>query len=152
MKKLVTSFCVLIARVFFWTVIVSIYLSGFIAIPAFFRYLEILDTDYMVDNAGFFVFAYLLFGIFLYYYIEGVRRRKTRDIKVLVVQDLALLKKRFKEFMRGVAALAKGVFIVICWLLAVGAIILMFVLFGWFIASLSATTIIIILLVLILLK
>ena len=67
-------------------------------------------------------------------------------------QDFVVLKEQFKEFIRGIGTLAKAILILVGWLLAIGAIILAFVLFGWFIASLGATTIIIILLVLILLK
>lgn len=115
--------------------IVILYLSGFI--------LPFYLNDFFQDNLyiNLFIVAYpiyLILGVIGYYYINGTKRRNTKNVKIILGQDLVDSKKSFIQFI-----ILAG---------ATGAIILFFILFGWFIASLSATTIIIILLVLILLK
>ena len=111
---------------------ILLYLSGFV-FPFYF--------DWFLKNDSYlslFIVAYPIFGVIGYYYINGAKRRNTKNIKNILGQDLVDSKKVFINFI-----ILAG---------ATGAIILAFVLFGWFIASLSATTIIIILLILILLK
>ena len=99
-----------------------------------------------------FVPAYLLLGLIAVYYVNGIKRQKTKNLIVILKSDFNDFKKGLKEFIQGIGTLAKSLLVLAGWLLFIGAIILAFVLFGWFIASLSATTIIIILLVMILLK
>lgn len=115
--------------------ILILYLSGFI--------LPFYLNDFFQDNLyiNLFIVAYpiyLILGVIGYYYLNGTKRRKTKNIKSILSQDLIDSKKSFIQFI-----ILAG---------ATGAIILSFVLFGWLIASLSATTIIIILLILILIK
>jgi len=110
------------------------------------------NTSINKDYIGYIISLYFFIGFTIFYYANGIIRRKTKNIKIIFNQDFVVLKEKFKEFIQGIGTLAKAILILAGWLLAIGAIILAFILFGWFIASLSATTIIIILLVLIVLK
>ncbi len=134
-------------RVVTISLIVILYLAGLVFIPLYFDGLLQNDT-----YASMFYVPYFLFGAFIFYYLNGIKRKKTKNIKLIVCQDLGDFKNGVKKFIQGIGVLSKGLLILAAWLLAIGAIILVFILFGWLIFSLSATTIIILLLVLILLK
>ena len=116
-------------------------------VPIYFE--EILENENYTNS---FILVYLFLGLVAFYYVNGIKRREIKNIILILSQDFDGFKKGIKEFIQGMGTLAKSLLVLAGWLLAIGAIILVFVLFGWFIASLSATTIIIILLVLILLK
>ena len=136
-----------ILQLFIFLLILMLYFSGFVLIPSYFE-LIIKDELYI----KLFFIGYLLLGAIICYYASGIKRRKTKNILIILGQDLIDFKKCFIEFIKGIGTLAKGLLILTGFLLAIGAIILVFIFFGWLVFSLSATTIIIILLVLILLK
>lgn len=146
-KKKMRDFFITILRVTIYTLVGIGYLSGFVLIPLYFE--GMLENESWTNS---FILAYILFGLLAFYYVNGIKRKKTKRITAILKSDFDDFKKGLKEFIQGIGTLAKGLLILAGWLLAIGAIILAFVLFGWLIASLSATTIVIILLVLILLK
>ncbi len=146
-KKKLRDFFITILHMTIYALVGIGYLSGFVFITLYFD--GILENEIYMSL---FILAYLLLGLLIGYYINGIKRRKTKSIISILKQDFTSFKKSLREFIQGIGTLAKGLLVLAGWLLVIGAIILAFVLFGWFIVSLSATTIIIILLVLILLK
>lgn len=133
-------------RLTLYTIGLTAYLIGFGLID------NLLENTVKIILKDSIILTYYFFGIFILYYLDAISRQNTRSLFNIIRQDLQYLKNGIQRTVKSIRNLFNALFTLIKWLVILGAIILIFILLGWGVASMSATTIIIVLLVLILLK
>ena len=145
-RKKIRDFFVTILRVTIYSIIGIGYLSGFVLVPLYF--------DGMLENEDYtnvFIVTYLFLGLIIFYYVNGIKRKNTKNLIKMLSQDFTGFKNGIKEFIQGVGTLTKTLLILVGWLLAIAAGIGVIALGIWLIVALGPLWIIAIVLSLILL-
>lgn len=149
-RKKTHDFFIKILRITIYTLIGIGYLSIPVLIP--------LRFDWVLENEDYInvlIFSYLFLGLLALYYINGIKRRNTKNLITMFLQDFIDFKNGIKEFLHGFIQggwiLTKILLVLAGWLLAIAAGIGVIALCIWLIVALGPLWIITIILLLILL-
>lgn len=130
-------------------ILIIFYLSGFVFIPV--KFSVIIESK---QYTYIFMYVYLLLGLITFYYINGILRRKTKNLKQIFLLDFISFKKELGELIQDVKNLFSITFnllfgLVIFFLIIITTLIV--IIFGiWIIIILGPLWIIAIILTLIL--
>jgi len=145
-KKKIFDFFLMILHVIIYSIIGAGYLSGFVLIPLYF--------DWMLENEDYtntFIVTYLFLGMIAFYYVNGIKRKNTKNLINILSQDFTGFKNGIKEFVQEVFILIKALLVLSGWLVAIFVGIGVIVLGIWLIVAIGPLWIIAIVLILILL-
>ncbi len=145
-RNKIRQFFINILRITIYTVVGLGYLSGLVFIPLQFE--GIIENEEYINT---FILGYLFLGLLVFYYVNGIKRRETKNIKSILSQDFTSFKNEVGEFIQGFGTLMKVLFVLGGWLLAILAGIAITALGIWLIIALGPLWIIAIVLILILL-
>jgi len=143
-RKKVRDFFIRILQVTIYTIVGMSYLSGLVFVPLYFD--EMLENE---SYANLFIFAYLILGLLVGYYVNGTKRQKTKNFIEILSQDFTGFKNWIKDFVQGIGTLIKALLVLAGWLLAIAAVIGLIALSIWLIVALGPLWIIVIILILI---
>lgn len=123
----------------------TFYICGVVVIPLYFDSLtRNVDTVYL------FVSIYFAVGLAIWYFVSGVKRRKTKNIKIILSQDFHYLVNVFENFLNELTDIFNGLLSITGWLLKVFMWVVLVGLCIWIIVALGPLWIIAIVLILIL--
>ncbi len=143
-RNKIMQFFTNVLQVTIYTVLGLGYLSGFVFIPLQFE--GILENE---EYTSAFVLGYLCLGLLVFYYVNGMKRRGTKNPTTILSQDFVSFKNGVKEFIQEFGALLNTLFVLGKWLLAILAGIAIIALGIWLIVILGPLWIIAIVLILI---
>ncbi len=90
------------------------YLVGIVGIPLYF------EEFFKDGNTDWFIVLYLLFGIFIYYYLTGIKRRGTKNIQLMVKEDSVEVKKSTLQILNELWTLIKSLVILAVFIGVIG--------------------------------
>ncbi len=82
-RKKIRNFFSVILCVTIYTLIGIGYLSGFVLVPIYFE--KILGNE---NYTNLFILTYLFLGLIAFYYVNGIKRRETKNIIVILMLQL----------------------------------------------------------------
>ncbi len=145
-RNKIKQFFINILRVTVYTIVGLGYLFGLVFIPIRFEW--ILGNE---ARTNVFMICYLFLGFLVFYYMNGTKRRGTKNPVAILSEDFISFKNGIKEFIQGLDVLMTVLFALGRWLLTILGVITITVLGVWLIVALGPLWIIAIILTLILL-